>query len=78
MIRERQAEGIAVAKAKGVYRGRGLRPSAEQVQESRDRVEAGVPLARVAKEARVSRQTLYDALRRRGAYAEVHGSERAS
>lgn len=71
MIRERQAEGIAVAKAKGVYRGRGLRLSAEQVQGARERVESGVPLARVAREAKVSKQTLYDALNARGAYAGI-------
>lgn len=71
IIRERQAEGIAVAKDKGVYRGRGLRLTAEQVGEARERVESGVPLARVAREAKVSKQTLYDALGSRGAYARL-------
>lgn len=69
IIRERQAEGIRLAKARGVYRGRALRLTSEQVQDARRRVEEGVPLARVAREAKVSKQTLYDALAARGAYA---------
>ena len=69
-IRERQAEGIALAKAKGVY-DRGPKLSAGQVQSARQQVADGVPKARVARELGVSRQTLYDALEGRGRYAEV-------
>lgn len=71
MIRERQAEGIALAKAKGVYRGRARRLSPEQVAAARERVTAGVAVSRVAREASVSRSVLADALAGRGAYAEV-------
>lgn len=69
LIRERQAEGIAQAKAKGVYRGRARRLSPEQVVEARERVSAGVPLSRVAREAGVSRSVMDDAVKGRGAYA---------
>lgn len=69
MIRERQAEGIALAKQRGVYRGRARRLSREQVATARERVAAGVPVSRVAREASVSRSVLADALAQRGAYA---------
>lgn len=67
-IRERQAEGIALAKQNGVYeRQKSL--SDEQVEEARARVEAGIPKAKVAREFGVSRQTLYTALAGEGRYA---------
>jgi len=69
LIRERQAEGIAQAKAKGVYRGRSKALSPEQVEQARERVRAGVPLSRVARDAGVSRSVMYDAVKGRGAYA---------
>ena len=43
MIREPQAEGIAQAKARGVYRGRPKALTADEVEEARRRVAAGVP-----------------------------------
>ncbi|AOP53443.1 recombinase family protein [Brevibacterium aurantiacum] len=67
-IRERQAEGIAIAKKKGVY-ARTKRLTPEQITEARERVEAGVAHARVARELGVSRTTLYAALSGSGAYA---------
>lgn len=67
-IRERQAEGIAIAKKKGVY-ARTKRLSPEQIAEARERVKAGVAHARVARELGVSRTTLYAALSGSGAYA---------
>lgn len=62
LIRERQAEGIAIAKANGVYKGRKPSLNAEQIVSARERVEAGVPKAVVARDFGVSRQTLYNAL----------------
>lgn len=62
LIRERQAEGIAVAKANGVYKGRKPALTADQVQQAREQVSQGVPKAVIARELRVSRQTLYSAL----------------
>lgn len=62
LIRERQAEGIALAKERGVYKGRAPKLSAEQVADARQRVADGVPKAKVARDLDVSRQTLYAAL----------------
>lgn len=62
LIRERQAEGIALAKANGVYKGRKPALSAEQVEQARQRVSEGIPKAVVARDLDVSRQTLYTAL----------------
>lgn len=61
-IRERQAEGIAIAKANGVYKGRAKALTAEQVAEARRRVAEGVAKAKIARDLGVSRQTLYTAL----------------
>lgn len=62
LIRERQAEGIAVAKANGVYKGRAKALTAEQVAEARESIAQGIPKAKVARDLGVSRQTLYSAL----------------
>lgn len=62
LIRERQAEGIAIAKSNGVYKGRKPSLNAEQVAEARQQVSQGVPKAKVARDLGVSRQTLYTAL----------------
>jgi DNA invertase Pin-like site-specific DNA recombinase len=62
MIRERQREGIALAKKAGVYKGRKAKLNAEQVKEIRRRVQAGEQKARLALAFGVSRQTLYTAL----------------
>lgn len=62
LIRERQAEGIALAKARGVYKGRKPSLSPEQVADARQRVAQGVPKAAIARDLGVTRQTLYTAL----------------
>ena len=67
-IRERQAEGIAIAKRKGVY-ARGPKLSAEQIASARERIGGGVAKSVVARDLGVSRSTLYDALNGRGRYA---------
>jgi DNA invertase Pin-like site-specific DNA recombinase len=64
LIRDRQREGIAAAKARGAYRGRAPRLTPEQVQEAEREVHAGVPKAVLARRLGVARQTLYDALYR--------------
>ena len=63
LLRERQAEGIAIAKKKGVYRGRQRALSPEQVTELQLRVAAGEPRSKLAREFKVSRETLYRYLR---------------
>ena len=63
LIRERQREGIALAKAQGKYKGRKKSLSSEQVEVARKRVEEGVSKARIARDLGVSRETLYGYLR---------------
>lgn len=68
LLLERQREGIAIAKAKGVYRKqKALAP--EQVEDAKAKIAAGVTKARVARDLGVSRQTLYEALNGTGVYA---------
>jgi DNA invertase Pin-like site-specific DNA recombinase len=62
MIRERQREGIELAKRRGVCRGRKPSLTAAQVAEIRKRVKAGEKKTALAAEFKVSRQTLYSAL----------------
>lgn len=62
MIRERQREGIALAKKAGVYKGRKPSLTPEQVKEIRRRAKAGEQKTGLAAEYGVSRQTLYSAL----------------
>lgn len=59
IIRERQKEGVQIAKAKGVYKGRKQEMTEERIAELRSRVEAGEPKAAVAKSMGISRDTLY-------------------
>ena len=59
LLRERQREGIAIAKKKGVYKGRKLSLTPERVQELRARVASGEKKAVLAREFGISRETLY-------------------
>lgn len=59
LIRERQREGIALAKAKGVYKGRKRALSANQVVDLKARIAAGEKKAKLAREFGISRDTLY-------------------
>lgn len=63
LIRERQREGIALAKQRGAYRGRKPALSDTQVAELRRRAEAREPKAALAREFGISRATLYEYLR---------------
>lgn len=63
LIRERQREGIAAAKARGVYRGRRPSLSPGQIAEIRQLIESGVPKAELARRYGVARETIYQALR---------------
>jgi len=66
LIRERQREGIALAKQRGVYRGRKKALSPERVAELRQRTAAGEQKAKLAREFGISRETLYQYLRTDG------------
>jgi DNA invertase Pin-like site-specific DNA recombinase len=59
IIRERQREGIALAKKRGVYRGRKPSLSAERAAEMRKRAESGENKAALAREFGISRAALY-------------------
>ena len=63
LLRERQREGIALAKRRGAYRGRKPSLSPERVADLRRRVQAGEKKLRLAKEFGISRETLYQYLR---------------
>jgi DNA invertase Pin-like site-specific DNA recombinase len=62
LIRERQREGIALAKKAGVYRGRKPSLSANQADDLRKRVASGGKKAVLAREFGISRETLYQYL----------------
>ena len=58
LIKERQREGIAIAKEQGKYAKR-RKITDELIAEAKARTERGEPLSRVAKDLKVSRETLY-------------------
>lgn len=63
LISERQMEGIAQAKMRGVYTGRKKALTNEQVVDIRDRITSGETKAALAREYGISRETLYQHLR---------------
>jgi DNA invertase Pin-like site-specific DNA recombinase len=63
LIKERQREGIALAKKSGLYKGRKPSLDAERVAELRQRVVAGEKKAVLAREFCISRETLYQYLK---------------
>ncbi|WP_167203017.1 helix-turn-helix domain-containing protein [Actinomyces respiraculi] len=64
IIRERRAEDIAAARARGVYRGRARSLTETEVAQARQRLAAGVPKAAVARDLGVPRSTLHRPLSR--------------
>jgi len=62
LIRERQAEGIRIAKAAGKYQGRARALTSAQVGEAGTRIASGLPKSTVAARLGVNRSTLYRAL----------------
>jgi DNA invertase Pin-like site-specific DNA recombinase len=63
LIKERQREGIELAKKKGVYKGRKPSLTPEQVAELKSRVKAGEKKTELARQFNISRETLYRYLR---------------
>jgi DNA invertase Pin-like site-specific DNA recombinase len=63
LLRERQREGIAVAKRRGAYRGRKRSLNPEQIGEVRRRIAAGEQKSQVARDLGISRETIYQYLR---------------
>lgn len=69
LIRERQREGIALAKERGIYKGRQPALSLDEVHVARQRHGDGVTLARLVKDYGVAKSTMQDALAGKGVYA---------
>lgn len=63
LLKERQREGIVLAKKRGAYRGRKPTLSAEQIDQVKRRVDAGEKKATIARDLGISRETLYQYLR---------------
>ena len=63
LIRERQREGIALAKQRGAFRGRKRILSDKDLQKLKNRVASGEKKTQVARDLGISRETLYQYLR---------------
>lgn len=63
LIRERQREGITLAKRKGVYKGRRKALTPEQAADLVSRAAGGEAKAKLARDFEVSRETVYQYLR---------------
>ena len=72
LIRERQREGITLARQRGVYRGRARALNGEQIGQLRQRAANGITKATLAREFGISRETVYQYLRA-GSGAEQAG-----
>lgn len=64
LIKERQKEGIAIAKQKGLYKGRKRKLTNNQIDEINSRISQGESKTSLAKEFGISRETLYKLLTR--------------
>jgi DNA invertase Pin-like site-specific DNA recombinase len=73
LLKERQREGIALAKKRGAYRGRKRILSPEQVTYLKTRIAVGEKKAKVVRDMGISRETLYQYLRQRQEAPEPDG-----
>ena len=64
LIRERQREGIAIAKQKNLYKGRKPKLTEEQVLALYGRFKAGARKINIAQEFNICRETLYKHFRK--------------
>ena len=62
LIRERQLEGIAVAKSKGIFKGRKRTMTDDRIALIKQRVDSGERKAYIARDMGISRETLYQYL----------------
>ena len=65
LIKERQKEGIALAKKRGAYRGRKKTLSEDKIHEIKNLVESGIKKTLIAKDMGISRETLYQYLKKK-------------
>jgi DNA invertase Pin-like site-specific DNA recombinase len=61
-MKERQAAGIAIARAKGKYKGQPLKLNAAQVEEIKAKVARGEKKAQIAREYKISTKSIYNYL----------------
>lgn len=66
LIKERQREGIVLAKKRGAYKGRKAVLSQEQIDQIKKRVAQGDKKSHIARAFGISRETLYQYLRKQG------------
>ena len=59
LIKERQKEGVQIAKAKGLYKGRKREMTQERIEEITSRIAANESKADIARSMGISRDTLY-------------------
>ena len=59
LIKERQLEGIALAKKRGAYKGRKKTITPEKIEEIKKRVANGDKKSHIARDLDISRETLY-------------------
>lgn len=59
LILERQREGIAIAKARGAYKGRRPSLTDDEITDLRRRIAAGEPKTTIAKAFKIHRQSVY-------------------
>ena len=74
LIRERQREGIAIAKKKGVYKGGKRRASDEELSSVKKQVETHVSVTSLARQYKVSRSTIYRWIKEGGSQKEQRPS----
>lgn len=66
LSKQRQAEGIAKAKERGAYKGRKRVLDDAKVDLIKKDIEAGIPIAKIARDLNISRGVIYNELKRRG------------
>lgn len=59
LINQRVREGVAIAKTKGKYKGGKNKLSDEQVAELNKLASQGLPIAKIARQFNITRQTVY-------------------
>lgn len=64
IIKERQTEGIAQAKARGVYKGRKKKLSQPQIEYAKTQIANGATKTQLAQELGITRATLYKSLKK--------------
>ncbi|MDA8788889.1 recombinase family protein [Porticoccaceae bacterium] len=64
LIKERQREGIALAKQRGAYKGRRPSLSTDDISAIKDRIASGEKKTHIARDYGISRETLYQNIKK--------------